>query len=98
MPPVARFKNEADVKAAVKKLLKKHGWFYWMPSANGYGITGVSDFVALRAGKVMAIETKFGKNQPTPMQLLFLRNIAEHGGQSFVINEDGLEELERALS
>jgi len=85
------YTKEADVKAEVKKLLGKHGWFFWMPPMNGYGQTGVSDFNALRAGVFLAIETKFGSNKPSPMQKGYLQSITAEGGFGFVVNEKNLD-------
>lgn len=91
-------RNEAGVKAAVKKLLKDHGWFAWMPPANGYGRVGISDIHALKGGHFLAIETKFGSNKPTAMQAAFLGNITHGGGTAMVVNEANLGELEKFLS
>lgn len=85
------YTKEADVKAEVKKLLGKHGWFFWMPPMNGYGQTGVADFNALRAGVFLAVETKFGSNKPSPMQKGYLQSITAEGGFGFVVNEKNLE-------
>ena len=90
--------NEAGVKAAVKRMLKDHGWFGWMPPANGYGRVGISDIHALKGGHFVAIETKYGGNKPTAMQAAFLGNIAQAGGTALVVNERNLDELEAFLS
>ena len=81
------YKSERDVKKQVKKLLTDHKWFWWMPSANGYGTQGVSDIIAFRAGVLLCAETKFGKNKPTAMQKAFLESIAAESGFGFAINE-----------
>lgn len=85
------FTCEADVKAAVKKLLTKHNYFWWMPPANGFGRTGISDFNALRGGVFLAVETKFGKNKPTPMQIGFIDSVKSEDGMAFVVNENTIE-------
>lgn len=87
------YTNEGDVKKQVKKLLTQHGWFWWMPPANGFGRTGISDFNALRGGVFLAIETKFGSNKPTAMQVGFLDSVASEDGMSFVVNEKNLDAL-----
>lgn len=91
------FKTEADVKAAVKKLLVGAGWYYWMPPAAAYGRSGISDFHAIKDGVFLAIETKFGNNKPTPMQVQFLGHISAHGGRTLVINEKNLDDLVKLL-
>lgn len=85
------FLKEADVKAEVKTLLKKHGFFWWMPANNGFGKSGTSDFLAIRKGVFIAIETKFGGNRPTPLQVAFLNSIMAEDGFGFVVDEKRLE-------
>lgn len=84
------YTNEADVKAQVKKLLNLHNWFWWMPPANGFGRSGISDFNALRDGVFLAVETKFGKNKPTAMQIGFLNSVQSESALAFIVNERNL--------
>lgn len=90
-------RNEKDVKTRVKKLLDEHGWFWWMPPANGYGKVGISDLQAIKAGVFLAVETKFGKNVPTPHQRAFLTSVNSESGFGFVVNEANLDQLEAFL-
>ena len=90
-------RNEKDVKAKVKKLLDKYGWFWWCPPANGFGVSGISDFNAVKDGVFMAVETKFGSNKPTAMQGAFLRSINQESCFGFVVNENTLEWLDTFL-
>lgn len=84
-------KNEKDVKKGVKAILDKHGWFWFMPPANGYGKSGISDIIAMRHGTFMAIETKFGTNKPTPMQIGFLNSVRQEDGFAFVISDRNID-------
>ena len=84
-------KNESYVKAAVKKLLDKHGWFWWMPPANGFGQSGISDIHAVKAGMFMAVETKFGKRDPTAMQQGFLDSVRSANHFGFVVRDTTIE-------
>lgn len=87
-------KNERDVKAEVKKLLKAHGAWFFMPSMNGYGRSGVPDFIGCsRSGRFFAIETKFGKNKLSVGQEVELENIRMCDGETFVCYETDLERL-----
>lgn len=95
---MAVIKNEGGVKKATKKILDKHKWFWWMPPANGFGVSGISDFNAVKDGVFMAIETKFGPNKPTAMQGAFLRSINSEECFGFVVNEDTLEWLDVFLT
>jgi len=93
MPP-RTFVTEKDVKAEVKKLLTKHGWFWWMPPGNGYGTGGVADFNAIKNGVFLAIETKFGSKKPTAKQSAFLESIHAEDGFGFVVNEKLVGDLD----
>lgn len=96
---MAKINSEAGVKREVRKLLAKYNWFVWMPPANGYGKAGISDFHALKDGKFMAIETKYGSNTPTVLQNKFLADIEAAGGWVIVVNdsEQSLKRLEEFL-
>jgi hypothetical protein len=85
------YKSEAHVKDEVKKILKKHQWFFWMPPSNAFGRTGISDFNALREHVFLVVETKFGKNTPTPMQKAFCQSILKEGGFAFCVNDTNIE-------
>jgi hypothetical protein len=85
------YKSEKDVKKTVKELLNRNGWFWWMPPANGFGKVGVADFNALKDGVFLAVETKFGNNQPTVQQKAYLQSIHAAGGLAFVVSEKTLE-------
>lgn len=89
--------NEAGVKREVKKLLAKYGWHYWMPPSNAFGRAGIADFNAVRDGRFLAIETKYGSNKPTPLQQRFLNEIEAHGGLAMVVTERNLDELKGLL-
>lgn len=88
---------EGDVKTAIKKLLDKHGWFHFMPPANKYGKSGISDILAVKAGRFLALEVKLKKAEGTANQEEFLKSVREHGGYGMVINMATLPVLERWL-
>lgn len=87
-------RNERDVKARVKQLLDKHQYFWWCPPANGYGKGGISDFHAIKRGVFLAIETKFGANKPTALQVGFLDSIRQESGFAFVVSDRNTHWLE----
>jgi hypothetical protein len=45
----------------------------------------------------VGIECKAGKNKPTPLQVKNLEQIEKAGGEAFVLNEDGIEQLREVL-
>lgn len=87
------FPKEEDVKKEVKKLLTQHNWYWWMPPANQFGKSGASDFLAIRPGILMAIETKYKYNKPTEGQKTFLREIDKNDFFAFVVYETTTEVL-----
>lgn len=88
---------EGAVKAACKKLFDKYNAKYVMPMGTGYGVVGVSDFVACVNGKFLAVETKAKNNKTTPLQERFLSEVTKAGGIALVIREDTLDILEQVL-
>ena len=87
------FRNEADVKDAVKSVIKAHAAWYHMPVIGAYGIQGVPDFDIVFNGCSVRIETKFGSNRPTFRQQLCLYNLTKAGAFCMVINERNLEDF-----
>jgi hypothetical protein len=84
---------ERDVKKAVRALLTKHAWFHWMPPSNAFGRSGIADINAVKNGLFLAIETKVGKNLPTPQQRVFLQHVHDVGGYAFMVNESRVDAL-----
>lgn len=80
---------EGRVKQAVKKVLKDRGVWYFMPMQNGFGVVGIPDFICCWNGKFLAIETKApgNKSGTTPNQDRRIREIVEHGGSAFVVDD-----------
>lgn len=91
------YKSEKDVKEQIKTLLKKRGWFYWMPPANGFGKVGIADLHALRAGVFLAVEAKFGKNKCSPHQKAFIQSILAEEGMAFVVSDRTIQDFETWL-
>lgn len=86
---------EKDVKRKIKSVLDKHGWFWFTPpTGGGFGTSGVSDVLAIRAGVFMAIEAKFGDNTPSALQKGFLNSVNAESGFGFVVNEKNMDQFE----
>ena len=88
---VSRVTNEKGVKALIKRLLDFHGYFHWMPGANGYGTQGVSDHLAIKNGVFLAVEAKFGSNKPKPTQKAFAAQIIVNDGFAFCVTEKNID-------
>lgn len=81
-------KNEGDVKKAVRKVLDSvDQCYYFMPPANGYGRSGIPDFIGQVNGQFFGIETKFGKNEPTANQVREIGLVIQNGGQCWIVRE-----------
>lgn len=89
---------ERDVKAAVKAILKDFGIWYFMPSMNGFGRAGVPDFLCCWFGRLIGIETKFGKNTTSAAQDRELAAIIAAGGYSLIVRECDVEHLPKLLN
>lgn len=82
--------KEALVKERIKKALAAqqvlHKDVYWfMPPANGYGRSGIPDFVACVNGVFCAIEAKGEGGEATALQLRELEFVITAGGIALVI-------------
>ena len=88
------YKSESDVKDDIKKVLTKHGVWYFMPSMNGYGRSGIPDFVCCVNGRFMAIEAKFGRGTTTAHQDRELNAIQHSMGITYVISELNIDTLD----
>jgi hypothetical protein len=84
---------EADVKKVVKEMLDEFGWTWWMPASNAFGVSGASDFHAIKDGMFLAIETKVKTNKPTALQKRFLEKVRSAAAFGFVVNEKRLSTL-----
>ena len=91
---------EGRVKAKVKQWLNEHGCWYYMPSQNGMGRSGIPDFICCFPwlnGRLVAIETKAPGKQSntTHNQDRELRSINKAGGVAIVI--DDVRQLEETF-
>ena len=79
---------EAKVKKQVTRQLDDMGAYYFYPVTGGDGRSGVPDIVGCYKGSFFGIECKAGKNKPTPLQDINLKEIRKAGGMDMVVNED----------
>lgn len=89
---------EAKVKKAVRQVLDGLGAYYVMPVTGGFGKQGAPDFLVCIKGRFYGIECKAGKNQPTALQEINLKQIIEAGGVALVIREDDIKYLPSLLT
>lgn len=87
--------SEKAVKDEVKRLLRKHGAYWYMSVPGGFGARGVPDFLVCHRGRFLGLETKAkGITKPSPFQEQQIAAIVAAGGMTLVINARNLDELE----
>ena len=85
-------KNEGDVKKIVKKVLSEQPDCWWfMPPANGYGRSGIPDFVGVVRGHAFVVETKFGRGTTTAHQDKELAAASQAGVQTWIVRETSVD-------
>jgi hypothetical protein len=109
--------TETALVRACLELLKLRGVFAWRNNTTGVfdpsrmkfrkftGLKGVSDILGiLPGGRLLAVECKVGRNQPTEGQLAFIQKINGLGGLAVWVTDVGelaawlsAETLERHL-
>ena len=90
--------EQKTVKPKIRKLLDKHGWFWWATPATMYSQSGISDICAVKQGMFLAVEAKFGRNDPTPTQMAYLDSIRACDHFAFVVRETTLDAFETFLT
>ena len=88
---------EKKVKDKVVKLLKANSVYYFFPNTHGFGRSGVPDIICCVHGKFLGIECKAGKNKPTALQEKEMQDIRNAGGNTLVINEENISDIESIL-
>ena len=77
---------ESGIKILVKETLEITGWFVF-PILQGLGCyPGIADFIAIRAGRVLFIETKSKDGKQRPAQIDFMIAVESHGGEYWLID------------
>jgi Holliday junction resolvase len=91
---------EGKVKDKVKKLLKKHGAWNFVPVSGGRGAHGIPDIIACHHGRFLGIECKAPnkKNNVSALQKMQLAGIRAADGVAMVVaTDEDLAELELTL-
>jgi len=90
---------EAKVKKKIRAVLTEHGALFFSPVTGGYGVSGVSDIIALYRGTFIAIEAKAdATKKPTELQKKFMQQVQANGGAALVIHKDNLDVLKSLLN
>jgi hypothetical protein len=84
--------KEADVKENVKRVLDDTSAWWFMPPANGFGRSGVPDFVGCVNGYMFAVETKFGKGTTTANQGREIQTLIQNGARVWIVRETNIDD------
>ena len=88
--------TEARLVESIRKRLKADGWYTWKNHGGPMSQAGLPDIMAVRGGRLLVIEAKVGRNQPTRLQALTLESLATHGAITVVAHS--WADVEAALS
>ena len=78
--------SESDIKKLTRDYMQIRGWFIF-PVVQSMGCyKGISDFIAIKAGRTVYIETKSPAGKQRPEQVTFQENIEAKGGEYFLVD------------
>ena len=78
--------SESDIKKLTWDYMRIKGWFIF-PILQSMGCyLGISDFIAIKAGRTVFIETKSSAGKQRPDQIIFQENIEAKGGEYFLVD------------
>ena len=78
--------SEADIKQLTWDYMQIKGWFIFpiLQSLGSY--KGISDYIAIKAGRTVYIETKSPAGEQRQGQKDFQADIEAHGGEYFLVD------------
>lgn len=79
---------EGKVKAAVVKILKEEGVYYFFPATHGYGRSGVPDIICCVDGFFLGIECKARGGKVTKLQEREMIAIRRAKGVAIIADKD----------
>jgi hypothetical protein len=88
---------EGRVKDKIKRVLKDHGCWYYMPVPAGFGVPSLDFLCSTPCGRAFGIEAKAPGKKPTPRQQATMREMEAKSVKCFLIDGDTTE-LEEWLS
>ncbi len=59
--------------------------FHWKEHGGQFGTAGIPDIICCYKGRFIAFEVKVGKNSPTVLQALTIKQILKAGGYALVV-------------
>ena len=87
---------ESDVKDQVREYMRRCKWFIFNIHQQGiFCHKGISDYIAVKNGRVLFIEVKKPGGKQSAYQLKFEEDIKDHGGEYILV--DSLESLQSQI-
>ncbi len=89
--------KESDLIRKIVEYLKTvPNLFYWKEHGGMYGTAGIPDLIICYKGRFIAFECKVGKNKPTVLQEMTIKQIIKAGGYAMVVRT--VEEVRKTIS
>jgi hypothetical protein len=90
---------EQKIKRKVTAIFKQYNVWYFMPANNGFGKSGIPDYIACVNGMFLGIECKAdATKKPTALQIMQGNKIKEAKGVWLVVCDDEtLHKLEATI-
>lgn len=91
--------KESDLITRISRYLKTvDNLFFWKEHGGMYGTAGIPDLIVCYKGRFIGLECKVGKNQPTVLQGLTIKQIIRAGGYALVVRSvDEVREVIQAF-
>lgn len=91
--------KESDLIRKISEYLKTvSGLFFWKEHGGMYGTAGIPDLIICYKGRFIGLECKVGKNKPTLLQEVTIKQIIAAGGYAVVVRTvDDVRQIIRAF-
>lgn len=78
--------RESDLIRKISEYLKTvPNLFFWKEHGGMYGTAGIPDLIVCYKGRFIGLECKVGKNKPTVLQAVTVKQIINAGGCAAVV-------------
>lgn len=78
--------KEKDLIKKISEYLKTvNDLFFWKEHGGQYGTAGIPDLIICYKGRFIALECKVGRNKPTILQEVTIKQILRAGGYAMVV-------------
>ena len=91
--------RESDLIRKISEYLKTvPNLYFWKEHGGMYGTAGITDLIVCYKGRFIGLECKVGKNKPTVLQAVTIKQIINAGGYATVVRTvDEVREIIRAV-